>query len=432
MIIIYSNKITPRLEYVCDFIFNEFFGLQYKLSGNPSGADSGNVPILNYSAEKIISSLKILPSGLLEETGLKKKQIKVKRKKEIPLIFPNEEEGLGFDVFSAVFFMLSRYEEYLGFPADEHGRFPAGESFAFQNNFLHQSVVEHWLNLLEDELKEKFPDLKVKSRKFNCLSTIDIDNAFAYKGKSFARFGGAMARSAVKGNFSDFRLRLKFIRGASPDPFDHYDFQLDLAEKNKIPLLYFVLCASRGEYDVSLEPSNPEFSTLIKKIASKAGLGIHPSYASNSNKEKVRNEIDDLVFLSGKKITRSRQHFLKFRFPDTPRLLIDYGIADDYSMGFSTENGFRAGTSQPFYFYDLLKEQKTSLRMHPFQVMDSVFFDQKKLSAEEAWPAIENILNEVESVKGNFISVWHDRSFDNNLFPGWKENYAKLQQLCAR
>ncbi|MFN6037301.1 MAG: hypothetical protein ACK452_02440, partial [Bacteroidota bacterium] len=88
------------------------------------------------------------------------------------------------------------------------------------------------------------------------------------------------------------------------------------------------------------------------------------------------------------------------------------GIKMDFSMGYSTHNGFRAGTSYPFPYYDFEKESSTDLIFVPFQIMDSVFYDKKKLSAKDAWYEIERFREEVKLSGGTFISVWHDRAFD--------------------
>ena len=130
-------------------------------------------------------------------------------------------------------------------------------------------------------------------------------------------------------------------------------------------------------------------------------------------------------------IKSSRQHFLRFKLPITFLQLLASGIETDYSIGYSTHNGFRAGTCTPFLFYNLAEENTTELRLVPFQIMDSVFYDQQEISAQEAMKEIEGIVASVKSVKGQLFSVWHDRSFDELDYPGWRETYLKLHQLCS-
>src|SRR5690625_6267562 len=52
-------------------------------------------------------------------------------------------------------------------------------------------------------------------------------------------------------------------------------------------------------------------------------------------------------------------------------------IANDYSMGFPEEIGFRAGTCTPFLYYELNLERISSLTIHP------TTFNSKAFRSEE-------------------------------------------------
>jgi hypothetical protein len=54
----------------------------------------------------------------------------------MPVFCQRQIGDLPFDPLAATFYLVSRYEEYLPFIPDEHGRFPAKQSFAFSNGFL--------------------------------------------------------------------------------------------------------------------------------------------------------------------------------------------------------------------------------------------------------------------------------------------------------
>ena len=98
---------------------------------------------------------------------------------------------LPFDIFAASFFLLSRYEEYLPHVRDVHERFTAEQSLAFKYRFLEKPVIDIWAYKLLGKLQEKFPDYTYKTRAYKYISTIDVDNAYAYKYKSLIRtFGG--------------------------------------------------------------------------------------------------------------------------------------------------------------------------------------------------------------------------------------------------
>ena len=72
-------------------------------------------------------------------------------------------------------------------------------------------------------------------------------------------------------------------------------------------------------------------------------------------------ELEWLEAVADKRIIHSRQHYLRFNLPHTFRRLIEAGIQKEFSMGYGTINGFRASVCSSFYWYDLEKEQCTSL-----------------------------------------------------------------------
>ena len=79
-------------------------------------------------------------------------------------------------------------------------------------------------------------------------------------------------------------------------------------------------------------------------------------------------------------------------------------------MGYSDEPGFRAGISRPYYFFDILKDQQTELRIFPFQIMDETIFGKKKMDCEAARQLILHMIDSVKKVGGTFISIWHNTS----------------------
>ena len=59
----------------------------------------------------------------------------------------------------------------------------AEESLAFKHHILNKPFLNSLIQDFASKLKQHFPQLEFKQRPFNFLSTIDIDNAFAYANK---------------------------------------------------------------------------------------------------------------------------------------------------------------------------------------------------------------------------------------------------------
>ena len=53
MLLIYTPRITSRLNYIFDFFFNELFGIEYELTQDKGRFWASNEPKLNYSEEQI-------------------------------------------------------------------------------------------------------------------------------------------------------------------------------------------------------------------------------------------------------------------------------------------------------------------------------------------------------------------------------------------
>jgi hypothetical protein len=77
-------------------------------------------------------------------------------------------------------------------------------------------------------------------------------------------------------------------------------------------------------------------------------------------------------------------------------------------MGFQDEPGFRAGIARPFLFYDIAEDKKTTLKIHPFQVMDVTLKCHKKLMPSAAKESISNLISQTRKVGGLFVSIWHN------------------------
>ena len=102
-------------------------------------------------------------------------------------------------------------------------------------------------------------------------------------------------------------------------------------------------------------------------------------------------------------------------------------------MGYANRIGFRAGICTPFYFYDLKKEKATSLRIHPFQVMDVTLKDYMGLTPEESKEAIKKLMLEVKKVGGTFTALWHNETLgEDKRWKGFREVFEFMNELGAK
>lgn len=66
-LLIYTDKLSPRLSYILDFIFKEQWQVGYRLVTDLNENPEQGLPILNYSRSEIIGAFRIAPANLLFE-----------------------------------------------------------------------------------------------------------------------------------------------------------------------------------------------------------------------------------------------------------------------------------------------------------------------------------------------------------------------------
>ena len=170
----------------------------------------------------------------------------------------------------------------------------------------------------------------------------------------------------------------------------------------------------------------------VKETAKTASIGIHPSYHSRYDYKLVDEEIHLLSNVLNTPINSSRQHYLKLRIPNTYKSLLSLGIANEYTMGFASMPGFRAGTSHTFRFYDIKHEQTTFLKVHPFCVMDATFKTYLNYTEAQAFDCILDLIQKLKKVNGTFTPLWHNESMSEyGVWKGWSGLYEKMLQAAS-
>ncbi len=428
MLLIYSHKITHRLKYILNLIFTDVLGVNIELTTDSEYFRKHKGVKLSYTNNPLSDELFFVSRNLLFETGITEQNISVFDYNNNKVFYATgKASALPFDVFAASFYLVSRYEEYLPHIRDEHDRFIAEDSLAYMNGFLDKPVVNIWILWIKELIQKKYPQIVFPERKYEFISTIDIDNAYAYREKGFTRSIGGYLKSLSKLNLFEMAERTKVLLGLQKDPYDTYNFQLEIIKKHRLKTIYFFLLGDYGVNDKNLPIESKKFQSLIKMLGDYAQVGIHPSYGSNKSREQLKKEVERLSKVLHRDITKSRQHFLKLTLPETYRNLIDLDITDDYTMGFASQVGFRASICTAFNFYDLDMELETKLKIHPFAVMEGTLKYYMNVLPEEAMQKIRPLIDEVKAVNGQFISLWHNDTLNGlKLWAGWKEVYEEM------
>jgi hypothetical protein len=434
-VLVFSHSVTPRLQYTIDFL-SHYYGFSFKLISNEERFINAKDDCkINYGYHRIDSSEIFIHShALLFESFVRQVKVECFEKRASLLdsqsyrAFFKTQDDVGFDVFAAIFFLLTRYEEYLPHKKDIYGRYAHENSTAFKEDFLHLPLINIWLEDFRILLSEKNKEFHKPRSKFNFLPTYDIDIAWSFRNKGIKRNLGGILALLVSGKFRKIIHRIRVIKKKKQDPFDAYQWMDDLHGQYKLqPIYFFLVAKAKGKHDKNVDITNPEFQQLVQSLASKYKVGLHPSWASGDIPSLLTKEKAGLERITNQNITASRQHFIRFQLPSTFRKLLALGIVNDYSMGYGSINGFRASIATPYYWYDLKYEAETNLLIHPFCFMDANAYYEEKLSPEAALQELIRYYTIVNSVRGTLITIWHNNFLGTDeAFAGWKEVYEKF------
>ena len=422
------ERITNRLHYAIDLVFDNLLGINCEITSKRDVFEQYDGPKMSYGSAPVGDELFLKSTAILFEHGIGMQRIDPTTVGDDVVLFPvyAKRSLLPFDVFAASFYVVSRYEEYLPFAPDKFGRFRPETSCLYEYEMLERPVVDRWAVMLLGKIAERYPALR-SGNSFGFLPTYDIDAAWAFKHKGLFRSVGGYARDFVDGNKANMRYRTRVLFGADTDPFDSYEFQFRLQRKYDLHPVYFVLCGDYNTNDKSISIRNTAFQNLIKHIGDYAEVGVHPSFASFAEPERIEKEIQRLASVLNREVTQSRFHFLHMTLPHSYQHLVELDITDDYTMGYASMPGFRAGTSRPFRFFDIENDAPTNLTVHPFAVMDGTLRDYLDMGVEQSFEKLKTIVDEVKKVNGTFCYLTHNETLGGKYrWQGWPEMYERM------
>ncbi|MBP7514100.1 MAG: polysaccharide deacetylase family protein [Flavobacteriales bacterium] len=414
---------SPRARYVVRHVFERMLGWQVIFVASREELRSSPGARLSYGAVPVHDAFNIPSIGWFD-TPSKHTRPGFEGKGRDLVLFPR---GPRADVFAAVFHLIALEAEYLPYTKDEHERTVADELPLVTAQAHEFPMVDIWVRKLAQELKVSFSELPEPRRAYRHVLTVDMDNGLKYAARSWQRAMGASAKDLASGRVTRFFERWNVRMGNTEDPYASFVDRLSEVRSKVDRMIAFVLTRGEGRFDHAARIDHPVFLDLLERLAQMAEIGLHPSYESSRDERIIGREREQLVKATGRSIVLSRQHFLRWRMPDTFRALLANGVIEDHSIGFSDRVGFRAGTCTPFPWYDLERDEETPLMLHPFAVMDSALANRTGEGLQKAIGEMKHMSDAVREVKGTFVSVWHDRFLSGHEeFKGGPEAMREL------
>lgn len=424
MLLVYTHKITPRLNYIFKHVCTRILSFPVSFTTQVEEFIAHDSLKISYSSQQLGNEFHIKSHSILFEQGLADNDIHIQDWEETKCFFHSgDKSSIPFDIFAASFYLLSRYEEYMPHVKDEYGRFTAKDSLAFKHNFLEQPVVDIWAYKFRKSLQIKFPDFQFEEREYNVKPVIDVPMAYYFRQKGLMRtIGGTLNdifRLKIKQLYQRYLVLLRFKR----DPYDTYKWIINMQKHSKSKFLVCFLIGDYTTYDKNISINKKTFVSLIKSVADYCNVGLKASYFALEDFDILKMEKQRMESTINTSLVASRNSFSKLNLPNAYRNLIDLEIKEDYTMGYINHIGFRAGTCTPFLFYDLDYEIQTPLLLHTFHIMDYALLKHSSLLDKKQ--TMEKVINKIKKVNGTFTPVFHNYSFsDDPLWKGYRELFT--------
>jgi hypothetical protein len=258
VLLVYCRKITPRVTYIFDFLLNGIGGIEFRITDNQREYELAAGPSLNYSHQRLkTSEVFYVPETLLFEDDVTQQNITINVLEGSPYLYFKQGVSKNlFDPFAASFFLISRYEEYLPFVPDKHGRFEANSSCLYSAGLFQTPLVNVWGEDIRNNILKSFPLVKTIDQKFSGFISVDVDQAYAFKYRGFHRNLITLVTNTTRRRSGFLSSQVKTLLKKSNDPYDTFEYLRRRQKESGIQFIYFINVGDYSEYDKNVPLTN--------------------------------------------------------------------------------------------------------------------------------------------------------------------------------
>ncbi len=351
---------------------------------------------------------------------------------EAPFLWTHGSVSLAFDVFAAVFRILSGSEETSLQERDAHGRVPLSSTAIGRLGLVHRPVVDDWFRLLAEALGEvagtRIPRRDLwNGHPFALCVTHDVDRVHKGWADALRRAAANAPRQglAASARAATRAVRRVLVRGS--DLYWNLDTVLHADQGLGARPTFFLMGGGSHHWDARYRLAERRWVPIARNIrGAGAEIALHGSYRSWRDAAMLERERRAVERLAGGSVAGGRQHFLRYDPVRTLQAAAEIGLRYDAGVGFAEAPGFRSGTALPFLAYDHENERPLALVVLPLVAMDRTLMSYVKTPPDAAWEALEPTLTALERRRGCGCVLWHNTAFEELCYPGWRELFEEI------
>lgn len=336
------------------------------------------------------------------------------------------------DIITSAFYFLTCWQEYVDeeniIPGD---RYDYKQSLQYYFSFAEIPVVDYYCQIFELSLKQilkKFANKKEWPNHHSFAMTLshDIDYYNFWTKKHLKQIYKHNLKKMKKHPLSAIYKTVGhfFTKQFLWNAEKHLNGILTKEDKLKCNSTSFLMSQSEMLDERQSYFLNDAQMDKIKKIYERRSVGLHGTKAASFDEDLL---IEQLVLINSHDfaVKGYRNHYLSFNYQKSFKLLELAGFEYDATLGFWENCGYRAGTSIPFYPFNIKENRPFRVLEIPLTIMDVTLFSEKAMSLSylNAKAIIQKLINMTQKNQSHISLLWHNTSFDFVDYPLWGKLY---------
>lgn len=308
--------------------------------------------------------------------------------------------------------LFTRKEEYNLTIRDQYDRFPY---YASRERNVFEPCISQYL--VEHGYRPEYPE----DKQFAVCLTHDIDVLYKTKRtKTFESLG-----QLRNGCFSTCIDSLGKMR-SKKHPWWNFSDIIALEDCYDAKSSFYFMVQDPGDRDFNYDIEDCE--AIIGELNDGGWeVGLHGGHDAYTDPVEMSEKKQRLEKVLNKEVVGYRNHYLRFRVPDTWEHLHKAGFHYDATFGYADCIGFRNGMCHPFRPYNLTTQSEIDILEIPLTIMDDTLSYYMKLDIGTSWEVTKRLIDTVERNRGVISLLWHNYI----LIGEQRKFYEKILKYCA-
>jgi hypothetical protein len=147
---------------------------------------------------------------------------------------------------------------------------------------------------------------------------------------------------------------------------------------------------------------------LLERVPAGWEIGIHYNYDTFHQPARFASQKAEIEALTGEAVTAGRAHYLRFDPRKSPAFVAERGIRFDESIGWASQNAYKAGIAAPFRPLNEAVGRRLEVIELPL-----VFMDVNVNEGEDGYLSFKNLFGHLEKIGGVVSVLFHPGTFAN-------------------